>query len=538
MGSIAPEQNVEVLVIGAGISGIYMLHKLREYNISARVLEAGSGVGGTWFWNRYPGARFDSESWTYCYSWSKDLLKEWDWKEHFAPQPETETYLNFVVDKFKLRDNIQFEARVRSAHYDEAQNQWKVTTESGEIFKTHFLVTAIGSLTNPVLPRIAGIPKFKGAWSHTGLYPEEGIDYAGKRVAVVGTGATGIQTIQEVAKTASTLTVFQRRPNWCSPLGNRKIEADEMESIRGRYDEIFDICKKTPGGFVHEFDSRKALDVSKEEREAFWEKRYYEPGFGLWMGNFSDVYTDKNANALLSDFVARKIRERVKNPKVAEKLIPNDHGFGTRRVPLETKYLEVYNQDNVELVDLNEEPIECVTEKGIQTSKLEREFDVIIYATGFDPVTGSFNAIDIVGKDGKRLKELWAPGPQTQLGFLVSGFPNMLMTMGPHSALGNFPRSIEYSVEWIAKLLGYARDNGIAVIEATQQGQKEWTEHVRKCSEGLLINDVDSWITGVNSNVDGKRTRTLVIFNGSAVDYRARCDEVANDHYRELLLKA
>ncbi|EXJ71087.1 uncharacterized protein A1O5_06080 [Cladophialophora psammophila CBS 110553] len=537
MGSIAAEQNVEVLVIGAGISGIYMLYKLRELNISARVLEAGSGAGGTWYWNRYPGARFDSESWTYCYSFSKDLLNEWDWKEHFAPQAETESYLNFVVDKFNLREGIQFQSRVSSAHYDYSHNQWKVTTESGEVFNTHFLVTAIGSLTNPVLPRIPGITKFKGTWTHTGLWPKEGIDYAGKRVAVVGTGATGIQTIQEVAKSAGTLTVFQRRPNWCSPLGNRKIDAKEMESIRARYDEIFSICKTTPGCFVHQFDSRSVFDVSPEEREAFWEKHYYEPGFGLWMGNFRDVYTDKKANALLSEYVAKKVRERVKDPKVADKLIPTDHGFGTRRVPLETQYLEVYNQGNVELVDLNEESIERVTEKGIKTSKQEREFDVIIYATGFDPVTGSFNAIDIVGVDGQRLKELWAPGPKTQLGFLVSGFPNMLMAMGPHSALGNFPRSIEYSVEWIANLLGYARDNGISVIEATEKGQKEWTDHVRTCSEGLLVNDVDSWITGVNSNVDGKKTRTLVIFNGSAVDYRARCDKVARDQYKELSLK-
>ncbi|KAH0828222.1 hypothetical protein AYO21_03781 [Fonsecaea monophora] len=537
MGSISPEHDFEVLVIGAGISGIYMLYKLRELNISARVLEAGSGVGGTWYWNRYPGARFDSESWTYGYSFSKDVLKEWDWKEHFAPQAETESYLNFVVDKFKLRDGIQFQSRVRSAHYDQARNQWKVTTESGEVFSAHFLVTAIGALTNPVLPRIPGIPNFKGAWSHTGLWPKEGIDYAGKRVAVIGTGATGIQTIQEVAKSAVTLTVFQRRPNWCSPLGNRKIDAEEMESIRARYDEIFSICKTTPGCFIHQFDSRSVFDVSPEEREAFWEKHYHEPGFGLWMGNFRDVYTDKKANALLSEFVAKKIRERVKDPKVAEKLIPKDHGFGTRRVPLETRYLEVYNQENVELVDLNEEPIERITEKGIKTSKQEREFDVIIYATGFDPVTGSFNAIDIVGVDGQRLKELWAPGPKTQLGFLVSGFPNMLMAMGPHSALGNFPRSIEYSVEWIADLLGYARDNGVSVIEATEQGQKAWTEHVRTCSDGLLVNDVDSWITGVNSNVDGKKTRTLVIYNGSAVDYRARCDEVARERYKELSLK-
>lgn len=336
-------------------------------------------ISGSRYWNRYPGARFDSESWTYCYSFSEELLKEWSWKEHFAPQAETERYLNYVVDKFQLRDGIQLGSRVSAAHYCETENRWIVTTEAGEVYRTHFLVTAIGCLTNPVLPRIPGISDFKGAWTHTGLYPREGINYTGKKVAVVGTGATGIQTIQEVAKSAGTLTVFQRRPNWCSPLGNRPIDAEEMNSIRSRYDEIFSICKKTPACFVHQFDPRSALEVSEEEREAFWEKNYSDPGFGLWMGNFRDVYTDKKANALLSEFVARKVRQRVKDPQVAEKLIPKDHGFGTRRVPLETKYLEVYNQENVELVDLNEESIQNVTEKGIRTSKQEREFDVIIY---------------------------------------------------------------------------------------------------------------------------------------------------------------
>lgn len=517
------------------------------------------------YWNRYPGARFDSESWTYCYSFSKELLKEWDWKEHFAPQGETESYLNFVVDKFQLRDGIQLQSRVKSANYDELNRQWQVTTESGEKLTSQFLITAIGALTNPVLPRIPGIRKFKGSWTHTAQWPKEGIDFAGKRVAVIGTGATGIQTIQEVAKSAGKLTVFQRRPNWCSPLGNRKIDAEEMESIRARYDETFAVCKTTPGCFVHQFDSRSVFELSEEEREAFWEKRYNDPGFGLWMGNFRDVYTDKKANALLSDFVARKIRGRVNDPKLAEMLTPKDHGFGTRRVPLETKYLEVFNQDNVELVDLNDEPITSISEKGIQTSSQEREFDVIIYgmfklasarlnppsfsnfhltnplaaqsiATGFDPVTGGFNAIDIVGTEGQRLKDTWAHGPKTQLGFMVSGFPNMLMVIGPHSALGNFPRSIEYSVEWIADILEHARDNNISVIEATEEGQIEWTEHVKTCSQGLLTNDVDSWITGVNSNVAGKETRTLVIFNGSAVDYRVRCDDVAKNRYQELKL--
>jgi cation diffusion facilitator CzcD-associated flavoprotein CzcO len=379
MGSIGPDEDLDVLVIGSGISGVYLLHLLRKQGAKVKVLEAGSGVGGTWFWNRYPGARFDSESYTYCYSWSKELLDEWHWHEHFAPQPETERYLNHVTDKFQLRDGIQFDTRVTAAHFDEQQRKWHVTTESGQTYTTRFLVTAIGALSNPTYPRVPGIENFKGVSTHTARWPAEGIDYAGKRVAVIGTGATGIQTIQEVSKTAGSLSVFQRRPNWVCPLGNRKIDEQEMQSIRDRYDEIFAICKTTPGCFIHTFDPRGTFEVSDEEREAFWEERYRKPGFGLWMGNFRDVYTDKKANALLSDFVARKIRGRVHDPDVAEKLIPKNHGFGTRRVPLETKYLEVYNQPNVELVDLTEEPLERITEKGIKTTKKEREFDVIIY---------------------------------------------------------------------------------------------------------------------------------------------------------------
>ena len=404
MGSLGPDQELDVLVIGAGISGIYLIHLLRQQGLRAKILEAGNGVGGTWFWNRYPGARFDSESYTYCYSFSKELLKEWDWKEHFAAQPETERYLNHVTDKFQLHDSIQFQSRVSAAHFDQIKRRWEITTVAGVNFSTRFLVTAIGALSNPTLPRVPGIGDFKGQSTHTARWPKGGIDYAGKRVAVIGTGATGIQTIQEVAKTAGSLSIFQRRPNWCCPLGNRNIDVREMDTIRARYDEIFAQCKTTPGCFIHTFDPRGTFEVSDEEREAFWEARYTAPGFGLWMGNFRDVYVDKKANALLSDFVARKIRQRVKNPKTAEKLIPKDHGFGTRRVPLETKYLEVYNQDNVELVDLGEEPIERITDNGIKTSKKEREFDVIIYGTYLPSYDHRSNAISTWHKRACRVQ--------------------------------------------------------------------------------------------------------------------------------------
>jgi len=529
-------QDFDVIVIGAGISGLYQLYRLRELGLKVRVLEAGTGVGGTWYWNRYPGARFDSESWSYGYSFSQELLDEWDWTEHFSPQPETLRYLNFVADKFDLRRDIQFRSRVKVAHYDEERRGWDIALEDGSRFHSRFMVTAIGPLSAPTMPRIEGIASFKGRSFHTATWPHDEVRFEGKRVAVIGTGATGVQTIQEVAKTAGHLTIFQRTPNWCAPLHNSKIGKDEMAAIRADYPAIFKRCQETFSCFVHTPDPRGVFEVSDEEREAFFEKLYAEPGFGIWQGNFRDILTDREANALISDFVARKIRQRVKDQAVAEKLIPKNHGFGTRRVPLETKYYEVYNQPNVKLVDINETPIERITETGIKTSDAEYEFDIIIYATGFDALTGSFDRIDIQGAGGMKLKDRWKGGPQTYLGVLVESFPNMMMLMGPHTALGNIPRSIEYNVEWVTGLIRHARDHQISRIEATPAGVQSWTDHVKALGVGLLSNEVDSWMTGINRNVEGKQTRIIARYSGSAPAYRERCDAVAAAGYAELAL--
>jgi cation diffusion facilitator CzcD-associated flavoprotein CzcO len=353
---------------------------------------------------------------------------------------------------------------------------------------------------------------------------------------VIGTGATGVQTIQTIAGSVGSLTVFQRTPNWCAPLHNSKIDAETQKKIKAGYPEMFKRCQETFACFLHTPDPRGTFEVSDEEREAFLEELYAAPGFAIWQGNFRDMVTDRRANAVISDFVARKIRQRVKNQAVAEKLIPKNHGFGTRRVPLETKYYEVYNQDNVTLVDITETPIERITPTGIRTSAGEYEFDIIIYATGFDAVTGSFDRIDIRGADGLRLKDKWKPGPQTFLGVLVEGFPNMMMLVGPHTALGNIPRSIEYNVDWVTRLIRFARDNGLTRVEATPAGVASWTDHVKALGEGLLSNEVNSWMTGVNTNVDGKQTRIIARYSGSAPAYRARCDAVAADGYRELSL--
>jgi len=531
-----PGLDFDAIIIGAGLSGMYQLHRARELGLKARVFEAGTEVGGTWYWNRYPGARFDSESYSYGYSFSKELLEEWEWSEHFAGQPETLRYCKYVADKFDLRRDIQFRSRVTAAVYDEATRSWTITLEDGSRHSARFLITAIGPLSTPTLPRIEGLDSFQGQSFHTARWPKDGVDFKGKRVAVIGTGATGVQTIQTIAGDVGHLTVFQRTPNWCAPLHNGKIDAETQKQIKAGYGELFARCKETFACFIHTPDPRGAFEVSAEEREAFYEKLYGERGFGIWQGNFKDILIDRKANATISDFVARKIRLRVKDPETAEKLIPKNHGFGTRRLPLETHYYEVYNRDNVELVDIKETPIERLTRDGIRTTDKDYEFDIIIFATGFDAITGAFDRIDFRGADGIRLKDKWKSGPETYLGLMVHQFPNMMMLMGPHTALGNIPRSIEYSVDWVTGLMQFARDKRLTRLEATPKGVESWTEHVKALGVGLLSNEVDSWMTGINRNVEGKNVRIIARYSGSAPAYRARCDEVAANGYSELRL--
>ncbi|HEY6433444.1 MAG TPA: NAD(P)/FAD-dependent oxidoreductase [Acetobacteraceae bacterium] len=528
----------DAIVIGAGISGMFMLYRLRELGMTARVFEAGSNLGGTWYWNRYPGARFDSESWTYGYSFSKELMQEWDWKEHFSPQPDTLEYLNHVADKFDLRRDMQFGSTVTAAHWDDVADQWTVTLESGQQAKSRFLCTAIGILSAHTLPAIPGRDRFLGPAYHPARGPHTPVDFTGKRVGIIGTGATAIQAIPEIARQAKQLTVFQRRPNWAAPLHNAKISKAEMERIKSRYDEIYAHCATTAMWFIHQADPRKTMEVPAEEREAFWEKLYGEPGFGIWLGNFRDTGVDEKANAAISDFIARKIRQRVKDPKVAEQLIPKDHGFGTRRVPLESGYFEAYNRDNVTLVDtLADEPIECINPKGIKTSRQEYEFDVLIYATGFDGVTGAFDRIDIRGTNGLRLKDSWAESPRTYLGMLAEGFPNMLMVLGPHTARGNIPQAIEHSVQFQTGMLRFMQEHHYTHVETRPDKVDDWTRTVIKAAEKLLSSKVDSWQTGVNRNVEGRTARRVLGYNGNGVNFRRTTDEVARSGYKEFIFR-
>ena len=530
--------HVDALIIGAGLSGMYQLIRLRELGLDSVILEAGAGVGGVWFWNRYPGARFDSESYTYCYSFDKELLQEWSWSEHYAPQHETLRYLTHVAERFDLLKDIRLNSRVASAVFDEEKQAWSVETATGQRYIAKLVIGAVGPLSAPTKPNIPGIDDFRGGSYHTAQWPHEPVSFSGKRVAVIGTGSTGIQTIQEVAKTAGQLTVFQRTPNWCVPLHNSKITREVQAKIKASYADIFARCKQTDSGFIHQPQSKKTFEATPSEREALWEKLYNEPGFGIWIGNFSDILIDEKANDAISEFVARKIRQRVNDPVIAEKLIPKNHGFGTRRVPLETGYFEVYNQDNVRLVDLNETPIERITSRGIKTSAEELEFDIIIYATGFDPVTGSYDRIDIQGVGGKKLKDRWKNGPESFLGMMVDGFPNFFMLMGPHTLFGNIPRSAEYNVQWIARLISHMRENDLSSVEPPSLAVEKWMGHVRKLAASTLSRNVKSWMTGVNSNVEGKEMQIVVRYNGTAPSYREWCDNVADSAYEELLFRS
>jgi cation diffusion facilitator CzcD-associated flavoprotein CzcO len=523
----------DAIIVGAGLSGMYQLYRLRELGLRVRVFEAGDGVGGTWYWNRYPGARFDSESWTYGYSFSDELLGEWEWSEHFAAQPETLRYCNFVADKLDLRRDIEFKRRISAVGYDEAANQWEIESEDGRLARARFLITAIGPLSAPTMPTIPGVESFRGESYHTGTWPHRPVSFAGQRVAVIGTGATGVQAITEIAKTVGHLTVFQRTPNWCAPLHNSAIDGATQARIKATYAEIFAVCRDSFGCFIHQADPRNALEVSPEVREAFYEKRYGEPGFGIWMGNFRDVLIDEDANATITEFMRRKIRERVRDPKLAEKLIPTNHGFGTRRVPLESGYYEVFNQANVRLVDLRETPIERITPGGIKTSAAEHAFDMIIYATGFDAITGAFDRIDVRGLGGRRLKDKWSGGPRTYLGLQIEGFPNLFTLVGPHNAATfcNIPRCIEQNVDWVTALLRHMREKGYAWVEATAEAERGWTEHVHDTGRRMLFTRVDSWMMGINSNVPGKQKRTFLVYAGGAPKYREKCDEVAAAGY-------
>ncbi len=503
-----PAAEVDVLVVGAGITGIYQLYRAREAGFSALLLEAGDGVGGTWYWNRYPGARFDSESYTYAYLFSRELFEEWEWHEHFAEQPEIERYLNHVVDRFDLRRHMRFGAKVTSATWDEPSGRWTVVDSHGNEVRARFFVAATGVLSVPHFPEVPGREKFKGESYHTGLWPAEPVDFTGKRVAVIGTGSSGVQIIPVIAEKAAALTVYQRSANWCTPLNNAPITPEEQAQLRADFEAICRTLHSSPSGFLHVPNERAAFDDSDEQRRAFFEEMWQSPGFSKLTSNYNDLLFDEAANGAWCDFLASKIRAIVKDPATADTLVPKDHRFGEKRPPFVTAYFEVYNEPHVDIVDLRETPIERVTERGIETADGLRDFDIIVWATGFDFGTGALRRMGIQGRDGLALVDHWADGPTTFLGIQTTGFPNFFFPGGPHAAAGNNPRYNGDQVDFVTEILLHLRATGYDVIEVEPAAEEKWTAMVDRWATKAPSFGESSYYFG--TNIPGKPRKYLL----------------------------
>jgi cation diffusion facilitator CzcD-associated flavoprotein CzcO len=499
----------DAIVIGAGVSGIYSVYCLQQAGLAVRCFEEAPGVGGCWYWNRYPGCALDSESDTYGYSFSDELLQEWDWKHYYSHQPDTEEYLNLVVDKFDLRRHIRLNSRVRSAVWCEAELYWEVELESGERARASFLVPAVGHLSASFTPPFEGGERFRGETFHTSRWPAETPDFSGKRVAVIGTASTGMQLIPEVAKLCGHLTVFQRTPVYGVPADNAPVEPEVQQYWKDNYPEIHKFIRSNATGTPVVADPRSGHEFSKEERHAMYEKAWLRRGYEKFITVFWDVMADPELNAEYSDFVRGKIRERVSDPVLAEKLCPPPTlPFGSRRIPLEMGYYETFARDNVTLVDVHETPIECLTENGIKTTEREHEFDIVIYATGFDSVTGSLTRMDIRGVDGQSLKDKFDDkGFSTYLGLASAGFPNLLISN--NSALCNYTLCAEWVAEWITELIQYMRENGYARVEPTQQAEDAWADRHDEMGAKTFWSTAEySWYTG--SNIPGKKRRFVL----------------------------
>ncbi|MEE8627643.1 MULTISPECIES: flavin-containing monooxygenase [Methylobacterium] len=526
-----PVRRYDAIVVGAGFSGLYQLHLLRDrLGLSVRVLEAAEGIGGTWYWNRYPGARCDSESYYYSYSFSRELEDEWDWTERYPDHGEIRRYLDHVADRFDLRRDIQLGTRVAGAAYDEAANRWTVTTESGECFEAQFLITAVGCLSSTNVPEIPGLARFSGAQYHTGRWPHDGVDFSGKRVGLIGTGSTGIQAAPVIASEAAHLTVFQRTANYSVPARNGPMDDAFRTWVRENSSELRAKARAAPNGHPFDFSDRSALAVSPQERQAIYEAAWERGGL-RFRAAFRDIMLDPDANETASAFIRDKIRGLVHDPVVAETLTPRDHLFGTKRPPIDTHYFETFNRSNVKLVDLKATPIAAIVPEGVRTSDATYPLDVIVFATGFDALTGPLLALDIRGRDGVALKDVWAAGPRSYLGLQVPGFPNLFTMTGPGSpsVLTNMPVAIEQHAEWITDCIGHLRERGLDRIEATPDAAESWgTEVNRAASATLLPMASSSWYLG--ANVPGK-PRVFMPYAGGMAHYRGLCERVVADGY-------
>jgi len=522
------DSDFDAVIVGAGFAGMYMLHRLRGMGFRARVYESGSGVGGTWYWNRYPGARCDVESIQYSYQFSDELQQEWSWSELYAPQPEILRYANHVADRFELRRDITFDTRVVAAVFDETARHWAIETDAGERVTATHCIMATGCLSSTNLPDIPGRDSFRGATYHTGQWPHEGVDFSGQRVGVIGTGSSAIQAIPIIAEQAAQLTVFQRTANYTIPAWNREWSREALAEVKARYPEMRARARKMPNGVDFKLNPVSALEVPAEERRREYEARWQAGGVAF-LGAYRDLLLNPDANATAAEFVREKIHEIVDDPAVADLLSPTNI-IGCKRLCVDTDYYRTYNRPNVTLVDISNQPIEAITPSGLRAKGVDHDFDAIVFATGFDAMTGALLKIDIRGESGRTLREKWEAGPRTYLGLATAGFPNLFMITGPGSpsVLTNMLPSIEQHVDWIADCIGYLRDHGHARISVRPEAEDDWVEHVNQVAGLSLRSTCSSWYVG--ANVPGK-PRVFMPYIGGFPAYVERCEKVAAGGY-------
>ena len=524
----ATGKDFDVIIIGAGFAGMYMLHRMREMGLKSIVFEAGDGVGGTWYWNRYPGARCDVESVQYSYQFDKELEQEWTWSEKYSPQPEILKYANHVADRFKLRKDIRFSTRITSSNYDEKKAEWEVVAEQGDTYRSNFCIFATGCLSSYNLPKFEGIEDFSGATYHTGQWPHEGVDFSGLRVGVIGTGSSAIQSIPEIAKQAKHLTVFQRTANYTIPARNAKLTEDYVRAVKDDYTGLRERARQKPAGYDIPLNPQSVLEVTEEEFKSEFQARW-EKGGTQFLGAYGDLLLKAEANEKAAKFVKDMIRDTVDDPDVAELLCPTNI-IGCKRLCVDTDYYKTYNRPNVKLVDVSQKPIDKITSSGVAHQGIEYEFDAIVFATGFDAMTGALFNIDIRGREGRSLKEKWNGGPQTYLGLTTNGFPNMFTITGPGSpsVLTNMLPSIEQHVNFISDCISYMREHGHSKIEPELNAELDWGLHVNEVADLSLRSTCASWYVG--ANVPGK-PRVFTPYIGGFPRYVERCKSVVANGY-------
>ncbi len=536
MPATTNSSTVDAVIVGAGFSGLYLLHQFAKAGFSARCFERGDGVGGTWYWNRYPGARCDVESMQYSYSFSEELQQEWDWPEKFSAQPDILAYANHVADRFDLRERIAFNTEVRSAHYDEASRRWTIETSTGEKVSAQHFIMAGGCISTAQVPKFEGLSDYKGETYHTGNWPHHQVSFAGKRVAVIGTGSSAIQAIPEIAAEAAHLTVFQRQPNYSLPARNVPMTAEYAGYWKDGYAEKRQEMRYQPNGMLREVNDKSALDVSEEERQATYEERW-AAGTGAFLGAFNDILINQASNDTMAEFVRGKIRETVNDPVTAELLCPTHHPIGTKRICIDNGYYQTFNRDNVDLVDISQSGINRLTETGLVAGERAFDFDAIVFATGFDAMTGTLFNVDIRGRDGLALKKKWEAGPRTYLGIMSERFPNLFMITGPGSpsVKGNMINSLEQHVDLVVDTMIHMRDRGLETMEPELEAEDGWVDHVQVVAYKTLFPQANSWYMGMN--MPGK-PRLFMPYIAGVGSYRQTCEEMVAEGYKGFRFEA